>query len=150
MDSIRKANDYSILEKLMQLINEKGYFGYSVIGEDLLWGDNEDNFNDVFLRHMAPDTNKVYFYDILKQAVMNGDLYPDKYASIVDYDCIKSGKWEQIYGSCSFAYIDGNYAFPLINAKKIDSLRAEIGIRNWKEHLDITGLKYDDKIRPWE
>lgn len=149
IDSVRKANDYLVLSKLKNLIQEKGYFGYSVIGEDLLWGNNENNFSEVIFCHMEPDTNKVYFYNVLKQAVMEGELYPSKYANIVDYDCIKSGKFEQLYGTTVFNY-EGLYAFPLINLEQVDSLRSEIGLNSWEEYLTMSGTKYNDTIRPWE
>jgi hypothetical protein len=149
IDSLRKENDAKVLDILKKLIKEKGYFGFSKIGEDILWGDNAFIANEIFFRHLEPDTNRIYFYDILKKAVLNGDLYPSSYSGIIDYDWLKRNAFKQLYGTTAFTYKNCNYAFPLINNAKIDSIRGEIGLIDWNRNLEIYNMKYDTTLILW-
>lgn len=150
IDSLRKLNDAKVLVKLKELIDEKGYFGFAKIGEDILWGNNCDNFTDVFFRHVEPDSNRLYFYPILFDAVVKGDLYASSYAGIVDYDWIKSDTFTSLYGTVAFSFKGEHYKFPLRNLHQIDSLRSSIGLIDWKRSLEMSGSKYDTSLKPWE
>lgn len=149
IDSLRMANDAKVLGEIKRLVSQKGYFGFSKIGEDVLWGNNKFNFTDVLFAHVESDSNKVYFYDILKNAVLNGDLYPESYAYIVDYDWIKRDAFKQQYGTTNFSYKNSYYAFPLINEAKIDSIRGEIGLIDWKRFQEMYNIKYDPSLKLW-
>lgn len=150
IDSLRKANDAMVLLRLKKLIESKGYFGFSKIGEDILWGNNCFNFTEVFFSHIEPDSNRLYFYPILLDALHNGDLYAMSYATIVDYDWIKSDSFSSLYGTVNFSFKGDKFAFPLIQPEKIDSLRNSIGLIDWQRDMEMTGFKYDPNLKPWE
>lgn len=150
IDSLRKANDARVLARLRELIEEKGYFGFSKIGEDILWGGNCYNFTDVFFRHMEPDSNSIYFYKPLLKALQNGDIYAYSYASAIDHDWIKRDAFTHLYGTLNFQFRNVLYAFPLLDDRNIDSLRASVGLIDWIRHLEMSGIKYDPTLKPWE
>ncbi|NHB70236.1 hypothetical protein [Perlabentimonas gracilis] len=150
IDSLRKLNDAKVLVKLKELIDEKGYFGFAKIGEDILWGNNCDNFTDVFFRHVEPDSNRLYFYPVLFDAVVRGDLYASSYAGIVDYDWIKSDTFTSLYGTVAFSFKGELFKFPLRNPHQIDSLRSSIGLIDWERNLEMSGSNYDPTLKPWE
>jgi hypothetical protein len=150
IDSLRKANDAKVLVKLKELIDDKGYFGFSIIGEDILWGGNCNNFTDVFFRHVEPDSNMMYFHKPLLEALHNGDIYAYSYASAIDHDWIKRDAFTHLYGTLNFQFVGDLYAFPLLDIENIDSLRASVGLIDWARHLEMSGIKYDPTLKPWE
>jgi len=147
IDSLRQVNDQLVLNKLRELIAQKGFFGFSKIGEDLQF--NGWLIQEIFFRHSAPKINKNEFHKLLYKAVLNGDIYPETYAGIIDYDCIKQDQFEQVFGT-SFFRFRGKYCFPLKNKENIDSLRISLGMLDFKRHLECFNAKYDEKIKPWE
>lgn len=150
IDSLRKENDAKVFAGLKELVEEKGYFGFSKIGEDILWGNNCRNFTDVFFRHINPDSNFVYFHKPLLEAFHNGDIYGRSYAAMIDHDWIKRDAFTHLYGTMNFYFKNDSYAFPLISIESIDSLRASVGLIDWSRHLEMSGIKYDTTLKPWE
>lgn len=150
IDSLRTLNDHQVFVKLRKLVEEKGYFGFSKIGEDILWGNNCRNFTDVFFRHIHPDSNSLYFHKPLLEAFLGGDIYGNSYASTVDHDWIKRDAFTHLYGTMNFNFRNDLYAFPLLDLENIDSLRASVGLIDWGRHLEMSGIKYDTTLKPWE
>jgi hypothetical protein len=146
IDSLRAENDQLVLNQLRKLIQTKGFYGFSTIGEDLI--PKGFTMQELFFRHVDPQVNKKEFYKLLREAFLNGEIYPESYAGIMDHDCIKQDQFAQIYGTCFFNY-KGLYCFPLKEKGKIDSLRTSLGMLPFQKHLECSNAKYDEKIKPW-
>ncbi len=131
-----KEIDDSNRLKLNQIFKKYGFPTGKLIG-----GTNCGNLKDgigqirtsLFIIHQS-DSVRAKYIPIYYKALVSGNVDPEEYSGIVDRDLNIKGQ-KQLYGTYSCGNVDE--ICPLVNTKKIDSIRKSIGLphikyRTWR------------------
>ena len=116
MDEFQEKHEKEINE----IISEFGYPNQKVTG--YIFGENDEPVSfDVIFYHQTTENKKKYL-PMLYKSLINGKISPSEYGGIVDKIYLDNGK---LYYGTFLGEV------PLINEKKIDSIRKTIGLPSY-------------------
>jgi hypothetical protein len=125
------------LIKVKKILNEEGWLGPDIIGED--------GNTTLFLVIQHADTEaQIKYLPMLREAVKNGNAKARHLAMLEDRILIFQGE-KQIYGSqIEMDYKTKEYILsPMIDPDNVDQRRAEVGLKPIAEYLKIFNIAWD-------
>ena len=127
------------LIKVKKLIDENGWLGSDVIGEQ----GNKTLF--LVIQHSDLNTQITYL-PILREAVKKNNAKASHLALLEDRTALSHGK-KQVYGSQigQDQKTGEYYIFPIEDPDNVDKRRAEVGLEPISEYLKTWNLKWDVK-----
>ena len=139
-DKIKK-NDSENVVIVTQIIDEKGWLGKNIIGE------NGPTTMFLVIQHSNIDIQLKYL-PIMKDAVSKGNAPADGLALLEDRIAIRQGK-KQIYGSQIGKDKNGNfYVLPLIDPDNVNKRRAKVGLGTIEEYVKYWNIEWNvDKFK---
>jgi hypothetical protein len=125
------------LIKVKKILNEEGWLGPDIIGED----GNTTLF--LVIQHADTET-QIKYLPMLREAVKNGNAKARHLAMLEDRILIFQGE-KQIYGSqIEMDYKTKEYILsPMIDPDNVDQRRAEVGLKPIAEYLKIFNIAWD-------
>lgn len=124
MEVLAKINKENS-EKIKYIFNNYGYPSVKKIGR-YSFNQKVVDLGAVYL-HCNVDFLENYLFERLKKFGKNGQTSPMQYASVYDKFLISYDGGKQLYGTF---YKNQKELMPLINEKKLDSIRKSIGLEN--------------------
>ncbi len=135
LHKLMNKTDSTNLIKIEKILNEYGWLGADVIGEQ----GNKTLF--LVIQHSDLETQLKYL-PMMREAVKKGTAKGTNFALLVDR--IEMGKGNrQIYGSQ--IKIDGDefYVYPIIEPEKVNDRRAEVGLEPIEDYVKNVGMTWD-------
>ncbi len=134
---IMNEKDSTNLIKIEKILNEHGWLGADVIGEQ----GNKTLF--LVIQHSDLETQLKYL-PMMREALMVGNIKSDAFALLEDRIAMRQGN-KQIYGSQ--IVIDDEtqefYVYPLIEPEKVNERRAGVGLGTIEEYVKKFGITWD-------
>lgn len=132
-----REKDSVNLMLVRQIIDERGWLGKDVIGEE----GNGALF--LVIQHADADI-QVNYLPIMREAVENGNAYASDLALLEDRVALTSGE-KQIYGSqIGYNKETGEYYIePIKDPDRVDERRAEVGLRPLADYVNSWGIIWD-------
>ena len=146
LDARKKKRDVSKIRSMMEqtdrrnagrvaeIIDEYGWLSPDDIGEDA----NETLF--LCIQHAQDSLIQNRYLPILQQAVHEGAAEGWQYAFLADR-CLMNRGERQIYGTQRISKDGIDYLVPLLDAERVDSLRAGLGLEPLQEYMSDCGLE---------
>lgn len=125
------------LFKIEKILNEYGWLGADVIGEQ--------GNNTLFLVIQHSDlVTQVKYLPLMREAVKLGNAQGKDLALLEDRVAMKQGK-RQVYGSqIKKDYDTGeSYVWPLIEPEKVNERRAKVGLKPIEDYIEGLGMTWD-------
>lgn len=138
LSEIINEKDSINLLKIERILNEYGWLGADVVGED----GNKTLF--LVIQHSDLETQLRYL-PMMREAVKLGNANGKDFALLEDKIAVKQGK-RQIYGSQIFKNYDTgeSYVYPLIEPEKVNERRAEVGLEPIEDYVKkAIGMTWD-------
>ena len=135
-ETINESDSINLL-KIEKILNEHGWLGADVIGEQ--------GNNTLFLVIQHSDLEiQVKYLPMLREAVKRGNAKGEYLALLEDRIAMKQGK-RQIYGSqIEKDYDTGeSYVWPLTEPEKVNKRRAEVGLEPIEDYVKSMGMTWD-------
>jgi len=134
---IMNEKDSINLLKIEKILNEYGWLGADVIGEQ----GNKTLF--LVIQHSDLETQLKYL-PMMREAVKLGNVKRKDFALLEDRTAVRQGK-RQIYGSQIFKDYDTgeSYVYPLIEPEKVNERRAEVGLEPIEDYVKCVGMIWD-------
>lgn len=142
MDSLWTLQSYSDsvnTKRITELIDEIGYPGRSIVGENLA------STSFLVIQHASQEVQEKYL-DIITAAADAGEVRWSSVALLVDRVRLRRGE-KQIYGSQVFRdqETDEYYFGPIENPMKVDSIRSTVGLGPLQGYADNWNFQWDPK-----
>lgn len=134
-DSAVLAVDKANLIKLEQIIEDYGWPGFHLIGND----------NAFFLLLHQPNDIQEKYIKYLKPEVFKGNLSPDKYMQFVD-DALYDSNEKQYYGLVN-KYTCGKHPYSMVDMEMLNKNRAEIGLISFEKFLELSKLRKEKRAK---
>jgi len=140
LDSIGKimeAKDSINLIKVMKILDERGWLGKNVVGEQ----GNKTLF--LVIQHADLKYQQKYL-PMMREAVVNGNANPGNLAYLEDRVALREGR-KQIYGSQAAKNKKTNkmYISPMIDPDNVDKRRAEVGLGTIAEYATKLNIEWN-------
>lgn len=134
---IMRKKDSINLIKVMKILDEKGWLGKNVVGEQ----GNKTLF--LVIQHSDLQYQQKYL-PMLREAVKNGNASAGNLAYVEDRVALREGR-RQIYGSQAAKNKKTNkmYISPMIDPDNVDKRRAEVGLGTMAEYAAKMNIEWN-------
>jgi len=126
--------DIDNLIKVDIIIDQYGYPGKTLVGEDLMSG------AFIVIQHSDPDVQAAYL-PLLTDAANKGELKWSSLALMIDRVKTRNGE-KQVYGSQMMEHDNVRQLYPIEDEMNVNLRRAKIGLSPLEEYLKTFGFDY--------
>lgn len=123
-------------QKLIAIIKEHGYPGYTIVGEEV------GRLFPIMFHHFHPDDNAKYFNDKLNEAMRKGEISPFRNAAFRDYACLRGGE-KTTYGTYYRTDLGEKILCPIADFPNLNKRRYQMGLEPIEQYIEMKKLTYN-------